>query len=190
MKIQLQNIKQNNIFIFDIEYDQTLLVQLSFLILSKCEPTMFDIVQSTNIYMKVNQSLSSFFTHYTNITNAFLCDNGIDLAVARTLVRQDILNINPIKNDWLIVSHGLKNDITTLERNGFSLQGYNNRYCTYNHAKKLLHRNERLTLRDVAAEGKYFMFNEHNAYADVWGTLYAFAYLNELENTRSRNEII
>ncbi len=167
MNIQLYNIKQNTIFIFDIEYDQTLLVQISYLILSKCGPDIYRIAETANVYVKPNQPLTRFFTRYTNITNDFLCDNGVDLTVAKALVEQGILNINPNKGDVLLVSHGVKNDLDILARNGFTLKQYQNRYCTYNNARRLLKRNEQLTLHDIAAADHYYLFNPHNACSDV-----------------------
>ncbi len=97
-----------------------------------------------------------------------------------------IFDIDP--QDCLIVSHGVDDDINLLCENGFCFDQFVHRYCTYNNARKLLKRKKDLKLRDVAKEGGYILFNEHNAYADVWGTLYAFCFLNELEN--SQNEIV
>ena len=48
-------------------------------------------------------------------------------------------------------------------------------------AKELLNRNKNLTVKDIAALDGFYIFNEHNAYADVWGTLHAFCYLNKLQ---------
>lgn len=180
MRLQLKNIKQKNIIIFDIEYDQNSLVQIAFLILGIVEPNIFELQKSINIYVKQNHLLNHFFTKYTNITDDFLCDNGIDLAVARTLVNEIVFSYQ--LEDTLIISHGIKNDLDLLEKNGIDLKQIPNHYCTYKAAKRLLQRNEQLTLKNVAAEGGYYMFNEHNAYADAWATLYAFAYLNEIEN--------
>lgn len=83
--------------------------------------------------------------------------------------------------DTILVSHGVQSDMALLEHTKFPFKKIKHRYCTYTNAKRLLGRKDSLTLRDVAAEGCYFMFNEHNAYADVWGTLYAFCYLKDLE---------
>ena len=180
MRLQIKKTRPKNIIIFDIEYDQTMLVQLAFLILTKKEPTIFELTKSFNVYVKPNRSLTSFFTRYTNITNDFLCDNGVDLPVAKALVDEVILNID--LNDTLIVSHGVQNDLYLLLANGIDFKQIKEHYCTYNHAKKALQRNNHLTLQEVAAEGGYFMFDAHNAYADVWGTLYAFCHLKEIEN--------
>lgn len=177
MLLKIPNIKEQNIILIDIEYDQSLLVQMAFLILTKIEPDIFVLSKSLNLYVKSDQTLSSFFTRYTHITNDFLCDNGVDLPVARTEVANILFDINP--NTTMIVSHGLKNDLDILSSNGINLKHIKTHFCTYNAAKKHLQRNERLSLKDVAAEGGYYLFNEHNAYADVWGTLYAFCFLKE-----------
>lgn len=180
MQLKINNIKQNNIIIFDIEYDQRSLVQLAFLILTKTEPNIFALTKSVNIYVKTNHSLNPFFIRYTNITNDFLRDNGIDLAGARTLVNEVILDID--KTDCLVVSHGLKNDLELLLNNGINFKEIQEHYCTYDNAKKLLKRNSGLTLQDIALEDGYSAFNAHNAYADVWSTLHAFCYLKEIED--------
>ena len=179
MRIKLNNIKQDNIILFDIEYDQNSLVQIAFLILCKIEPNIFELTKSFNVYIKQSHYLNNFFTRYTNITHRYLCDNGVDFPVAKAMVNEVVLNLD--LNNTLIVSHGIKNDLKVLKENDIDLYKINNRYCTYDNAKKLLKRTKSLTLKDVAAEGCYYMFNEHNAYADVWGTLYAFSHLNKLE---------
>jgi DNA polymerase III epsilon subunit-like protein len=150
---------------------------MAFLILTRIEPDIYVLSKSLNLYVNQGQPLSSFFTRYTHITDDFLCDNGVDLSVARTEVMNTLLDINP--DTTMIVSHGLKNDLDILTSNGINLKHNKTHFCTYNMAKKYLKRNERLSLKDVAVEGGYYMFNEHNAYADVWGTLYAFCFLKE-----------
>lgn len=180
MKLYIPNTKQKNIIIFDIEYDGSLLVQLAFLILTRTtEPNIYVLSKSVNLYVNQGRPLNSFFIKYTNITNDFLCDNGIDLSVARTFVMNNLLDIDP--NNTTVVSHGIKNDLDILYNNGIDFKQMKEHYCTYNMAKKLLHRQDLLSLKAVASESGYYMFNEHNAYADVWGTLHAFCYLKEKE---------
>ena len=183
MQLYIPNIPSNinDIVIFDVEYDGPLLVQLASLILSRTtEPNIFALAKSFNVYVDVGRPLTSFFTRYTNITNEFLCDNGVDLSVARSLVKEHLLDIDV--NNSMIVSHGVKNDLELLTQNNIDLKQIAVHYCTYDAAKKILRRNNRLSLKAVSLEGGYYMFNEHNAYADVWGTLYAFCRLKELEN--------
>ena len=180
MKIFLNNNKYTNIILFDIEYDGPSLVQLAFLILTKTESNMYVLSKSVNLYVKSDRPLSPFFTRYTHITNDFLCDNGIDPTVARTLVEQHLLDIDV--NNSLLVSHGIKNDADILKQNCFALSKIKNHYCTYNMARKLLKRDNKLSLADIAAEDGYFMFNAHNAYADVWATLHAFCFLQNLQS--------
>ena len=180
MIIQLNNIKYKNIILFDIEYDQNSLVQVAFLILGAKELNMFEIQKSFNVYIKQNHLLSPFFTQYTNISDAYLRDNGIDLAGARTLVEQVISNIDT--DDVLLVGHGIDNDMRLLDDCNFCLSRFSNRYDTYKKAQKILKRTNNLTVTDLAAEDGYFAFNEHNAYADVWSLLHVFCMLNRLEN--------
>ena len=83
--------------------------------------------------------------------------------------------------DTLLVGHGIQSDMALLNETNFALKKIKHRFCTYQAAKKLLNRKDKLTLRDIAEEGCYYMFNEHNAYADVWGTFYAFCFLKDYE---------
>ena len=179
MIIHLDNLNYKNIILFDIEYDKTSLVQVAFLILGAKEPSMFEIQKSFNVYIKQSHFLSPFFIQYTNITDAYLRNNGLDLPRARTLVEGVISNIDV--NTTLLVGHGIDNDMRLLDDKGFHWSRFSNRYDTYKQAQKLLKRSSLLTLADVAAEDGYFMFNQHNAYADVWGLLHAFAFLNKKE---------
>ena len=179
MILQLHNINYKNIIFFDIEYDKTSLVQVAFLILGAKEPNMFELKESFNVYIKPNHLLSHFFVQYTNITDAYLRDNGIDLAGARALVDGVVFDIN--RDETLLVGHGIDNDIRLLDNCFFSLSRFSNRYDTYKKAQKLLKRKTNLTLTDLAAEDGYFNFNEHNAYADCWAILHAFCVLNRKE---------
>lgn len=179
MQLFLPNIEQPNIIFLDIEYDQGALVQLALLKLSlRCDanlPHIFELIQSVNLYVKQGQSLTGFFQNYTNITNDFLCDNGIDLSVARTLVREIV------PDDSLIISHGIHCDLDILKRNGIDWTSMPH-FCTYEQAKKILGRNTGVSLKDIAALDGFYAFDEHNAYADVWATLHAFCYLNKQQN--------
>lgn len=175
MKLYLNNIKNKNILIFDIEYDQNSLVQLALLTLSQVEPNIFEITRSINIYIKQSHLLSDFFKRYTNITDEFLCDNGVDLSVAKALADEVVLD-----DDQLLVGHGINCDLNVLLENDIDWTKIKY-YDTHEVAKELLNRNKNLTVKDIAALDGFYIFNEHNAYADVWGTLHAFCYLNKLQ---------
>lgn len=185
MILQLQNINYKNIILFDIEYDKTSLIQVAFIILGAKGSNMFELQESFNVYIKPNHLLSRFFVQYTNITDAYLRDNGVDLTGARALVDRVVFNIEP--GNTLLVGHGIDNDMRLLDNCKINLSRFFNRYDTYKKAKQILKRNTNLTLTDLAAEDGYFIFNEHNAYADVWALLHSFCMLNRMEN---ENEII
>lgn len=180
MQLKLTNVPYQKIVFFDIEYDQNLLVQLAFLILGAKEPSVFELEQSVNIYIKPSHAISKFFADYTNITNDYLRHNGVDLPGARSLVDEVLFNVD--FSNCLLVGHGIDNDLHILQDTHIPLAKIKNRYDTYEKGKKILQRSNRLTLKDLAAEGGYYMFNEHNAYADAWGVVHAFAWLNEMEN--------
>jgi DNA polymerase III epsilon subunit-like protein len=186
MILQLQNLnKYKNIILFDIEYDNSSLVQVALLILGAKEPHMFEVQKSLNVYIKQNHLLSPFFVKYTNISDAYLRDNGIDLSGARTLVESVIFDIKP--EETLLVGHGIDNDMRLLDICKFPFSRFSNICDTYKRAKKLLKRTNNLTLSDLAAEDGYCSFNEHNAYADTWALLHAFCVINRWEN--NKNEI-
>ena len=170
----------NTILLFDIEYDMDNLVQFAALILRRQKDTLFQLQQSVNIYIKQPKSLNPFFTKYTNITNEFLTDYGTTMADAQEQIAAILHELDLSRT--VIVSHGLKNDLLVLNKNNLPLTECKYHYCTYNNAKRLLKRDHHLTLTDIAAESGYMLFNAHNAYADVWGTLNVFCYLQEIEN--------
>lgn len=180
MQLYIPNVTEQQLVFFDIEYDQTSLVQLAVLIFDKIDTHIFKLKTSANIYFKQRQPLNPFFVRYTGITDEFLQDFGVDELAAKEL--QDELLAAITSQPSLLVSHGIKNDLLILDKNGFAWKDAAKHYCTYTSAKRLLHRGSNLTLKDVAQEDGYFIYNEHNAYADVWGLLHAFCYLNEKEN--------
>ena len=183
MIIYLPKLQYKNIILFDIEYDHNSLVQLAFIILGAKGPEVYEVKKSFNVYMKQSHSLSQFFTSYTNINDVYLRNNGLDLPRARALVEEVVFDIEV--SDTLLVGHGMDNDMRLLDEYNICLSRFSNRYDTYKHAKKVLKRNQRLSLAEVAAEDCYFMFDEHNAYADVWGLLHAFSLLVELEGEQN-----
>ena len=179
LRIQLNNIKQNQIIILDSEYDSRTLIQLAFLVLQRVDRDVFEVIESFNTYLNKDEPVSAFFRHYTNISDTFLCDNGVNPTVAKALVQEALLGVDT--TDTLLVGHDIKNDLLVLKENGFDFTLFENQYCTYQAAKRLLQRNNNLGLKDIAANGCYYCFNEHNAYADVWATLAAFSWLNKIE---------
>ena len=178
MKIQLKNLqKYSKLIFFDIEYDQTSIVQLAMLVFDKVEPCIYELTASINIYVRQLQKLNPFFVKYTNITDKFLAEKGVSLEEAQGCVNSFLAEVE--LNSTLVISHGVKNDLDMLLANGFNLKVIPNHFCTYNAAKRIFKRNERLSLKDIAAEGCFIMYDEHNAYADVWGTVFAFTELNK-----------
>lgn len=170
--------KYDDIILFDIEYDQMSLVQFAGLLLHKVDNNLFKLTKSVNFYVKQNKQLNPFFVKYTNINDEFLQEKGVSWLEAVTLFNSFIDGIN--NENCLVVSHGVKNDLHVLEANNIQFN-IDNHYCTYNNAKRILQRDNMLSLDVLAAESGYALFNAHNAYADVWGTLNVFCYLKELE---------
>lgn len=180
MKIQLKNIPQQSIIILDSEYDSRNLIQLAFLVLDKVEPQIFEIKESFNIYLNSDLPVSLFFRKYTNISDDFLNTNGIAAEEAKQQIEEILGELDPAAT--LIVGHDIKNDLSILKENNIDFTQFSNYYCTYQMAKKLLNQKSNLNLKSLAANGCYYSFNEHNAYADIWATLAAFCWLNKVEN--------
>lgn len=172
MQLYLPNVPQSHFIIFDVEYDGANLVQLGLLKFGCVEPHIFELRQSLNLYIKQRQPLSIFFQSYTGISDSFVQENGITLKEAAELVKMLIGDSCP-----LIISHGVKCDLHILKQNGIDLTSYPS-YCTYEHSKAF---SQQLTLAEVAVMDGFYLFNEHNAYADAWGTLHAFCYLQQKE---------
>ena len=180
MQVHLPNIQNKNIIIFDIEYDQGSLVQIAWVTLQRIENSncLYQLAQSMNLYIQQPKFVSKFFKNYTNIDDKFLEENGISLQSVQEIIK------STVPPNTLIVSHGVKCDIEILKSNGIDWSNYDH-YCTYENSKKILNKTTNLTLKDIAALDGYYLFDEHNAYADVWGTLHALCYLKSQE---SKNE--
>lgn len=176
MNIELKNIKNQNILFFDIEFTDNSIVQIAGLIFSKEKENIFQLKESFNYYIKQNKMLDKYFIIYTNITDDFLMDNGCDFLFVKKNLEQILSKYN---NDILFVSHGISSDFNILRKNNIELNG--DKFCTYKKAKQILRKDNKLSLQDVSASCGYFLYNAHNAYADVVGTLFSFCYLNRME---------
>ena len=72
------------------------------------------------------------------------------------------------------------------DKHGKEIQGV----CTYKAAKRLLNREKRLNLTDVAADAGVFLGNSHNAFDDTWATISVFCLLSKLEEERKNEKIL
>lgn len=191
MLVMFKNIKEDNILIFDAEYNEGDLIQFAALLFRKIEKDIFQICKSLNIYIKLEpeKHINYFIEDFTGITNEILDNYGIELSEAKKVIT-DFLVCN---GSILFVSHGLHNDRQILYDNGIDFYFLNettpiNGFCTYNASKSLLKRDSKLTLGDVANEVGIFLNHKHNAFDDAWATMGIFSFLCRLKEDRLNEE--
>lgn len=116
-----------------------------------------------------------------------MAENGVTLEDARTFLTDDLLGDIEL-DDLLLISHGLKNDRLILLDNGIGLCRSDGRvvdgYCTFNAAKRILERQNRLKLEDLATECGYYLHHAHNAFSDVWAEVAVYTYLKKVEEQK------
>jgi hypothetical protein len=170
MTIYFKNTKQKYVLVFDIEFDHLVLIQFSGLLFERVGEDLYTLSRSVNVYQ--NKKVSYPFTNYTKLNNHFLEENGVAQKDMVQVIEDDFLADIP-KNDLLIISHGLKSDITILSHNFINLK-YDATtiepiagYCTATNARSILKRNSDLTLEDLANESGYYIGQPHDAYHDA-----------------------
>ena len=159
------------------------LVQFAGLLFKWIDDETYQLMRSCNEY--VTDRVCYPFAEYTSITNNFLAENGIPLKDMIMSIKEDFLRDIPAES-LLVISHGLKNDRLVMIDNGLNLSTSDtgkpiDGYCTFENSRKILHRNDRLTLSDIAEEAGYYLHHAHNAYNDVWAEVSVFTYLKKKE---------
>lgn len=172
--ILFDNEQHDYVLTFDIEFDQTSIVQFAGILFKKIGNNgAFAVYRTLNTYVSCSPSYP--FKAYTHLTQEFLAENGVR---KEDLVQQveDILLKDIPLDKLIVVSHGLQSDREILIKNFINLQ-YDPKtikpidgYCTFVHARKILGRKENLKLVDVAREAGWYMDREHNAFNDAWAT--------------------
>lgn len=165
------------IMAIDIEYDKHAIIQLGSITLKRVGEYLYQPCRSLNIYIK-RENVCQFVQDYTNITQEFLNEYGITLEEAQ---QQWLSYVNEFEfDDVLVVSHGIHQDSILMKEHGFNVDYYE-QWCTYNHSKWVLERENNLTLSAVLEESGILPVNEHNAYADAISTLNVLSFLLKLE---------
>jgi DNA polymerase III alpha subunit (gram-positive type) len=171
--IFFNNEKHTYVLTFDIEFDQSSIVQFAGILFKKINDGIYAVYRTINIYVSCSPSYP--FKAYTHLTQEFLVENGVRREDLVQQVEDVLLKDIPL-DDLLIVSHGLQSDREILIKNCINLQ-YDPKtikpidgYCTFTHARKILNRKENLKLCDVAREAGWYMDREHNAFNDAWAT--------------------
>jgi len=174
-----------HILAFDAEYNEGQLIQFSGILFKRIEKDVYQICKSLNRYVKLRSGhINRFIREFTGITDEYLLREGITLDVAREQI-YELVDVH----DLLVVSHGLYNDRQTMLGNEINM--YTNveeeevcGSCTYQAAKRLLDRDKKLTLADVAEDAGVFLSNQHNAFDDAWATIAVYSLLSKLEEER------
>lgn len=193
MIIKCYEEKHNWILFIDIEFEQQVLVQFAGALFKRIDDDTYQLAASINQY--VAASVGTYFQEYTNLTQDFISSNGIKIESLRDLISGELLKSADI-DDLLVVSHGLKNDRLVLRANGINLSTYEKNgivkpiagYCTYNNAKRVLAREKRLKLEDVAEDAGYYLNQAHNAFNDLWATVSVFTFLKKIEAQEGEKE--
>lgn len=188
-----KGIKHDHVLVFDAEYNEGNLIQFAGILFRKIEKDIFQIERSLTIYVKLEEGeINRFIRDFTGITDAFLNTFGVTLAEAKEEIEQ-LINVEA--DSMLVVSHGIANDRRILFDNGVNLYYDKNEkdiegICTYNAAKRLLKRDKKLTLADVAAESGIYLSNGHNAFEDAWATVSVFCLMCKLEEENKNEKIL
>lgn len=188
-----KGIKQGHVLIFDAEYNEGNLIQFAGILFRKIEKDIFQIERSLTTYVKLEEGqVNRFIRDFTGITDSFLNAFGVSLAEAKEQIEK-LIDIED--DELLVVSHGITNDRRILldneidlyvDKNEKDIQGV----CTYNAAKRLLKRDKKLTLTDVAAESGIFLSNGHNAFEDAWATVSVFCLVCKLEEELKNEKVL
>jgi DNA polymerase III epsilon subunit-like protein len=180
MIVLFKGMKHRHIFVSDIEYDGNRVVQFAGLLFQNIDKqnSLYQIHSSINVFLK-QPPLGNYTKKYTGLSDAILSDVGLkeeDFIQSYRMLFNDI-----DMTDTLFVSHGSKNDRKILKMiSGIELPKHS--FCTYRNAKRILNREEKLTLTDVAKESGYFLDNAHDAFADAWATVAVLSFLTKIDN--------
>ena len=194
MIVVFKGINNSRVLIFDAEYSEGYTIQFAGILFRKIEENIFQIEKSLNIYIRLPEEVkvNRFIQDFTGISDIYLDTFGINLDEARKTIH-DFITVPD--HDLLVVSHGLTNDRRTLmaadinlyhDADGKEIQGL----CTYNAAKRIIKRDKRLRLEDVAADAGVFLGNTHNAFDDTWATISVFSLLRKLEEEEKREKLL
>jgi DNA polymerase III epsilon subunit-like protein len=179
MVLFFKGLKHQHIFVCDIEYDNSKVIQFAGLLFKNIDMknSLYQIESSINVYIQ-QEEIGSYATRYTGIDKTLLDQYGKS--------EEDFLHLytsmfaNADMDDTLFVSHGSKNDRKIL-KNITPITLPKHSFCTYRNAKRILDREGHLTLTQVAAEAGYFLDNAHDAFADAWATVAALSFLLKLD---------
>jgi hypothetical protein len=171
--IFFRNEQHEYVLIFDLEFDQTSLVQFAGLLFKNLGNGVYAIYRTLNTYVSCSPSYP--FKSYTHLNEEFLAENGVRKEDVVQQIEDVLLKDIPL-DKLLVVSHGIQSDKEILIKNCINLQ-YDPKtirpidsFCTFVNARRILKRQNNLKLVDVAREAGWYMDREHNAFNDAWAT--------------------
>lgn len=162
----------------DIEHDGQNIIQISGIMLKNIGKCIYQICRNINMYIKLPHSLSKFVQNYTDINEKFLEEYGVEITEAKELWHEFLADIN--KDDILIFSHGIFQDIEIMDESGFDVSNYE-LWDTYNMSKFILERDKHLTLQELVEEAGCPAIKPHNAYSDALSNLMLYSYLLKIQ---------
>jgi DNA polymerase III epsilon subunit-like protein len=179
MLIVFKGIKQEYVYIADTEYDKTELIQSAGLVFQRVDERndIYQLAFSFNYYIK-KPKLNWYVQKYTGITSAFLKEHGLTEEEFLTVYNGMFEDVDP--NNTLFVSHGSQADKKVIKEAKVAFIPEHS-YCTYKAAKRILKKEDKLTLGDVAKDAGFMLQNTHDAYADAVATAFIFSFLKKLE---------
>lgn len=193
MIVVFKGVENESVLIFDAEYNESFLIQFSGILFRKIEKDTFQIEKSLNIYIKLpkGEKINKFIENFTGITDDFLNTFGETIDDAIEMI-DDLVDID---GTLLVSSHGIYNDRRILLENGVNLYEDKNGkdiegVCTYNMAKRILKRERKLGLLDIAEESGMYLSNSHDALDDAWATVSVFCLLNKLEEEQKNEKLL
>lgn len=175
--LYFHNVNNEYILFLDTEFDQMHLVQFAGLLFRRVEDNFYIPYRSLNTY--IQYPVGGAFMRYTGITDKFLEHHGVTLLDFACQLQDDLLN--GISDDILLVSHGLSTDLHVLQSSGIVIP-HTKEFCTFEQGRRILHRQNCLSLEDIAIEASIYPITEHNAIADAWLTVGVFDYLKNIED--------
>lgn len=179
MLVVFKGVKQEYVYIADTEYDHMKIIESAGYVFQRVDDRndIYQLAFSFDHYIK-KARIHRYVQQYTGITPEFLAEEGLENEDFVKLYDEMFKDIDP--EDTIFVSHGTQADRKVLKNSGVAFHPSHS-YCTYKNAKRILKRENKVSLSDVAEEAGFMLKNKHSADADAWATVVAFSFLRKLE---------
>lgn len=159
--------------VFDLEHDQGRIIQFAGILFKNVGTHLYQICKSINTYIK-QPFISDFIAAFSHLDEDFIQEWGVEKTEFLNQMEYFFTDIQ--KEDVIFISHGVHQDMLILKENDIDLLGCEQE-CTYELAKKVLPRNNHLTVNDIASECGCVNLGNHNAYGDALTTACILSFL-------------